>query len=316
MQGTPQEIASNFNSMKEEITKTSLATGKSTEEIANAIKKFATIGFNFKDSMAGGLEATKLSIVLFGDAGETAETFARSLKLLMDTSAGAKSAQEQFAETMSLVSELEKTNQFELNEVNESLIRFAPAAKAAGFSARETLSVLAALGTAGLAGSRGGTLLSSSVNKLKQNLDLLVKELGIQVNPQLDTTFSILTKVLDAIEKVQGTDKMGVGATKAIAEIFGGEKGSKTITALVGVNKQLKENLKILPDVNRTMKDMGIVLDSTSGKAGIATNSFKEFKKALIEGLTSGNDFKNIIGLLATGMQKLAKNGKNIGNAF
>lgn len=316
LSGTPKELEDNFSTMRTEITKTSIATGKSTEDIADAIKKFATIGFSFKDSMAGGLEATKLSILLFGEAGETAESFARSLKLLMDTSAGAKNAQTQFAETMSLVSELEKTNQFELNEVNESLIRFAPAAKAAGFSARQTLSVLAALGTAGLTGARGGTLLSSSVNKLKQNLNLLSKELGIQVNPQLDTTFTVLTKVLDAIEKVQGTDKMGVGATNAIAEIFGGEKGSKTITALVGVNKQLKENLKIVPDLNRTMKDMNSVLNSTSGQANITKNAFKEFKKALIEGIAEGDNFKNITTSIASGMQLLAKNGSKIGKSL
>ncbi|MEK6878150.1 MAG: phage tail tape measure protein, partial [Nanoarchaeota archaeon] len=69
LQGTPEQVASDFKKIRNSITQASKESGISTEELAAAVKQFATIGFNANESLQGGLAASKLSIALFGDAG-------------------------------------------------------------------------------------------------------------------------------------------------------------------------------------------------------------------------------------------------------
>lgn len=303
LQGTPSEIESNFKTLRSEITKFSLETGKSTEEISEAVKAFATIGFSFEDSLKGGIEATKLSILLFGDGAETANTFARAIKILEDTTVGAVSVQEQMAEAFALTAELEKTNQFNIKEVNESLIKFVPTAKSAGLSMRETLILLASLGTAGRTGSNAGTLLSSSFNELRGNLDKVAGSLGISVNPQLDTTFSLMTRVLDKSEELQKTDSLGAAQAKALAEVFGGQKGTKPVESLTALNKLFKENSKILPDVIKFNKEFNKVNDTLASNVRKLTNELKENGKAFVASLVGAEDFNESVKKINKGVK-------------
>ncbi|KKK73542.1 hypothetical protein LCGC14_2892800, partial [marine sediment metagenome] len=149
LQGTTDDITRNFGKLRTEVTKLSIETGRSTEDITNAFQKFATVGFDYETSIAGANFATKTSILLFGDATETANAFARSMRVLQDDSEGAEATSVQLAKIMALTVELYKTNAFELNEMTASLERFAPAAKVAGFSAGESVKFMAALSTAG-----------------------------------------------------------------------------------------------------------------------------------------------------------------------
>ena len=229
LSGTTDEINKNIGSLASEITKLSIETGKSTAEIADAIKKFATIGFDVEESLAGGIGATKLAVLLFGDAGDTANAFARALKVLIDRSKGAKSATEQMNEAFALTAELEKYNQFEINEVTAGLENFATTAKIANLSMQQTLVLLATLGTAAVGGARGGTLLRTSFQKLVENLDEVSSQLGIHLNPQVDTTYTALLKVVDAISKLDEQNLIAVESTGALAEIFGGVRGSLPI---------------------------------------------------------------------------------------
>jgi len=305
LQGTPAEIDAQFKQLSSSITKLSLDTGVSTDKIAEAVKQFATIGFSFQDSLQGGIDATKLSIVLFGDASETAQSFARSLKILTDSTAGAVPVQEQLARAFALTSELEKSNQFDINEVNESLIRFAPTAKAAGISMENTLRLLAALGTAGLTGSRGGTLLSSTVNQLRKNLNLLAGTLGVSVNPQFDDTFTVLQKVLTKAAELGKQDKLGARQVEALSTVFGGEKGTKTINALITAVGTLKNNLNISADADRFNSDVQKVLQTPSGLAKQLGNSLKEAGKAFASSLVNGKDFVSVLQSLNNTVQAI-----------
>lgn len=316
LSGTPEEIAKNFTTLREEITKASLETGKSTEEIAEAVKKFATIGFSFEDALKGGLEATKLSVVLFGDAGDTANAFARALKLLIDTSADAKTSQEQIAEAFALTSELEKTNQFEINEVTESLLKFSGTAKTAKLTMQETLAVLAALGTAGRAGAQGGTLLSTSFNNLVTNLDKVAEQFGVKFNPAVDDAFGTLIKVLDTAEAMSKEVGGEENVITKLADVFGGERGTKALSSLLAVNDQLKKNRAILPDVVKFNKDVADVLNTESGQAQIAGNTFKEFGKALVTGVVGGDDFITSLKDINAFLLTLQKNGVAAGEAI
>jgi TP901 family phage tail tape measure protein len=311
--GTPEEIEAQFRTLRTEITKLSLETGKSTEEIADAVKAFATIGFSFEDSLKGGIEATKLSILLFADAGETARTYARAIKILADTSSNAVSIQEQMNQAFALTAELEKTNQFELNEVIESLIKFAPTAKSAGLSLKETLVLLATLGTAGRTGSNAGTLLSSSVNQLRQNLDKLAGTLGVSVNPQFDTTFDIIGRVLDKASELQKVDSLGARQAEALADVFGGEKGTKTIASLVSLNDTFKENQKVVADAVRFNKDFLRVNDSLSNNVKKLNNQLKENGKAFVAALVGAEDYNQAVKNINTGLSNSRPALENVG---
>jgi len=140
--GTPEEITTNFGIMKNEITQFSLETGKSVEEISEAVKSFATIGFNFKDSLSAGLDATRLSILLFGDAGETANAFASAMKLLIKEGEGLPSKQQQIAEAFALTAELAKDNKDNLSELTQGLNKFSATASTANLSAKETITIV------------------------------------------------------------------------------------------------------------------------------------------------------------------------------
>jgi TP901 family phage tail tape measure protein len=308
LSGTTDEINKNIGSLASEITKLSIETGKSTAEIADAIKKFATIGFDVKESLAGGIGATKLAVLLFGNAGDTANAFARALKVLIDRSKGAKSATEQMNEAFALTAELEKDNQFEINEVTAGLENFATTAKIANLSMQQTLVLLATLGTAAVGGARGGTLLRTSFQKLVENLDKVSSQLGIHLNPQVDTTYTALLKVVDAISKLDEQNLIAVESTGALAEIFGGVRGSLPIQALVALNDQLKKNNQVLPDVAKFNESVTNVLNSESGAAKRLSNNLKEIRKGFVESLFGAENFDTIINNLADSSERVAKN--------
>ena len=295
LSGSPAEIEAAFQQASTVITAFSRQTGVSTEEITEAVRKFSTIGFDFNDALAGGIAATKLSIALFGDASETANTFARAIKILTDNSKDAASAADQMAEAFALTAKLEKTNQFDISEVNESLIKFAPTAKSAGLSLRETLVLLATLGTAGRTGANAGTLLSSSVNELRNNLDKLAGSLGVSVNPNLDTTFTVITKVLDKAQELGKIDNLGARQAKALADVFGGERGTKTIGSLVALANVFKENAKIIPSVTEFEAQFQAVNDTLGNNVRKLSNDLKENGKAFINAVTGGENLNDTV---------------------
>ena len=226
LQGSAQQIEENFGTLRKEITQLSLETGRSVEEITNAFQKFATVGFDFETSLAVATSATKTAILLFGDATDTANAFARTMRVLVDESKDAKPASEQLSEAMALTVELWKENAFELNEFTAGLERFAPIAKTAGFSAGEATKLIATLGTAALRGSKAGRLLGTSIVRLVTKTDELASSLGIKVNPELDRTFDIFLKVLDALEKTKSaTGKVSPEFERLVKSIFGLRSG-------------------------------------------------------------------------------------------
>ena len=314
LSGTPEELDAQFKTMSRVITDFSLKTGISTEVLAEAMKKFATLGFSFEESLAGAMSSAKLSTVLFGDAGETADAFARALKLLIDRSKGAKSATEQMNESFALVAELEKTNQFEINEVTASLKNFGGTAKTLGLSMNETLAILATLGTGMMEGARGGTAASSAFQVLVKNLKEVAKTLGINVNPNTQRMSDIFVEVISVIQKLGKTDIQG--QTDAINKLFGGLRGAKPIRALVGDLDNLKRNLQIKPNVDDFEAQFNRLLETTSGQAKIIANYRREVDKAFISGIAGADDFRGALISIKGTMEDLLPLMRDIGLAI
>jgi len=315
LSGTPEEIEKNFKTLKDSITSFSLQTGISTDTLAESVKKFASLGFEFKEALAGGLGAAKLSVVLFGDAAETSDSFARALNLLIDRSKGAKAPIEQMNELFALTAELEKTNQFEIKEVNESLKNFAGTAKSLGITGKETIAILASLGTNLLEGARGGTLASSAFQQLINNLEDVSAVLGINVNPQVESTTQIFTRVIDEIERLGKTNI--VAQTSAINKLFGGLKGARPVRALIADLKRLKENLQIEGDVGKFNKEVQDLVNNSLPKlVDRFHNLNKEAGKAFVGGLVGGEDFAQTMQIINSELVNLIPLAKDAGEVL
>jgi TP901 family phage tail tape measure protein len=291
LQGSSVDIARNFKNLREEVIQLSLDTGESVENITNAFQKFATVGFDFETSLEGANNAVKLAGVLFGNSVETANAFARSMRVMVDESDNTKTAGEQIAEAMALTAELWKTNAFEINEFTQSMENFASTAKTSNLTTKESIVLLATLGTGAIRGARGGRLLRSSIGKLIGNLDKLAKTLGVEVNEELDSTFDVLLRVIDAIAELRKQSKLAPEASKAIAEIFGGIRGGQPVRALVALRDELRKNLELTGDVSKLNDAFAEVTDTIQRQAQILGNLKKEVGKAFVVGLTDADNF-------------------------
>jgi len=294
MSGTADEVAINFKKIRSSITEASKATGISTEELAKAVKEFATLGFSANESLQGALGASKLSIALFGDAGETAGAFARALNIMIDRSKGAKTAVDQMNEAFALTSQLEETNNFEIKMVTEALDKFAGTAAGVGLTMNQTLAILAALGTAGRRGSEGATLLSTAFNQLLGNIPKITKSLGLVVGAG-ESTFVTFRRIIDEITRLNATPGGKNAAVQAMADIFGGARGIKIVQSLVAVKEILDKNIATLPSFAALNVKVDRTLNSESKQAEILGNNLKEMGKSFITAIAGSEDFTGAI---------------------
>lgn len=285
------DVESAIDQIRERITALSIETGVSTEQITLAFERFVSAGFDIETAFAGATGAVKTSIALFGDAGQAADTFAAAFKVLVDESENAIPPQEQILKIFAQTAELAKSNVFTFDEFRESLEKFAATAKIANFTQQQTIALLATLNSAAVKGSRGGTLLRTAVQQLVGNLDDVANELGIQVNPQLDNTFDVLVKVVNATSDLNKASKITAETTPILAEIFGGIRGTEIAQALIAVRKTLEENLTVLGDFTKLSSDVDSLNDSLSGQVRIFKNLTKEIGKTFVSGLIGGDSF-------------------------
>jgi TP901 family phage tail tape measure protein len=294
LQGTPAEVDSAFKKIRASITEASKATGISTEELADAVKQFATLGFSANESLQGALGASKLSIALFGDAGQTAGAFARALNIMIDRSKGAKSAIDQMNEAFALTSQLEETNNFEIKNVTEALDKFGGTAAGVGLTMNQTLAILAALGTAGRRGSEGATLLSTSFNQLLANIPKISKSLGLVVDAG-ESTFTTFTRILNKVTELNNTPGGQASAISAISDVFGGARGIKIVQSLIAVKDILDKNIATLPSFTALNVKAARTLESESGQAKQLGNDLKEMAKSFITAMAGSEDFTKAI---------------------
>lgn len=312
IQGTADSIDANFGVLKKAALELSLKTGKSVETIINSFQKFATVGFDFETSLQGANGAVKLSTLLFGDATEEANAFARSMRVLVDRSDSTASAGQQIQEAMALTAELWKTNAFEINEFTNDLEKFAGTAKTTNITTQETISLLATLSTAGLR-NRGGQLLRTSIQKLLENLDKLAGTLGVRVNPQLDTTFSVLMKVITELERLQQTTGTLGSTTEVISEIFGGVRGGEVVRALIALRGELQKNISILPDLKKFNNEFEEQNKQINRLVEQFHNANREIGKAFVVGITGGDDFRDSLEKIVDRLKEIQKEANSVG---
>jgi len=316
LQGTTQQINDNYKTLQDSARKLSIETGQSVEDIVNAFQKFATVGFDFETSLEGANNATKLSILLFGDAEETANAFARTMRVLVDESDKARDAGQQIAEAMAQTSKLWETNAFELNEFTESLTKFAPTAKTMNLSAQQTIALLSALSTAGLRGGRAGRLLRTAFTKLITQTDKLAKSLGVKVNPEVDKTFDVFLRTLNAMEKTRDEAGRVSPEFEKVVKSIVGLRSSDAIKGLIALRKELNKNLAVTGDVDEFNKSFEDVNSQIFKLIEQFHNLNREIGKGFVTGLVGGEDFKNSLEEITEALKVLQKRAETTGLFF
>ena len=294
--GVGGDITGAFQRLQSEVRELALATGESMAKITSAFYRFGTVGLDFETSIAGMRASVDLAMAMFGDADQIARVLAQAYRLLGDTIDSNISPMERLESIGAQLYAMWRTNAFEINEMMGALQQFLPTANTANFTLTETISLLASLQTGGLKGTRAGRLLRTSVNKLVGNLDELAGSLRIWVNPQLDSTFDVLMKVIGAVKELSAKGKLPVESMKAISTIFGGVRGAEPIKALVSLYDTLTRNLETAGgDMSKLMAllrgRVDEVTDSVSRQSQIMGELRNQIGMTFLKGMFGGEDF-------------------------
>lgn len=314
LEASSTDIERDFTRVQGVIRQFSLQTGKSVEAITNAIQKFATVGFDLETSLVGGLEATKLAITLFGDVEDTAQAFARSLRVMTEDLDTAEEKQKAISEALAITDQLWQTNAFEINEFSQNLTKFAGVAKIANLSIEDTLTLLATLSTGGLA-NRAGRLLRSTLLKSLQDIEKVTRELDLDFDPKTQPTIEFILALVDSLKGLKVAENIPVELAGTLGELFT-VRGTEVIAALVALEKTLKENIALTPDVEKFNDTFERILKTTGSLAEQFSNVNKEIGKAFVTGITGGEDFNIFLQRLIPQLREIRETAETVGFAL
>jgi TP901 family phage tail tape measure protein len=286
--------------LEDTIRSFSKESGIALDQLASSFYRFGTVGISFEESLTGAIAAAKLAKATLGDTDTISRSLAMGFRLLGDTVDKSLTPMEKQESVAGKILALWRTEAFEANEFAGSLANFVSTANVANFTMDETIALLSSMGTAGVQGAKGGTLLKTAIFKLVENLDKLAPTLGIAVNPELEDTFQILMRVLETINKLSQTTGVPAEALKSINEIFGGVRGGQAITALNALLPELKKNLEnlgrdpqeFISGLNTRFKE---VTDTVSGQLDIFKRMKESVGESFVKGITGANDFKEAL---------------------
>lgn len=324
LQGTSADIKINLDKAKKAITAFSIESGKSIEDITNAVYEFSTVGFDIDSALSAGFDSVRLATVLFGDAKETSVAFARSIRAMATDITDAKRTQEELAQAMALTSELFETNAFKIDELSSGLQKFSGTAKSLGLSISETLVLMASLSSQGLNANRTGRILAMTFTKLQTRLDEIASLLGIKVNPELDTTFSLFMKVTKAIGELKGERgldgvvKIAPQVAEAIKSIFGARSGEAVfdiVADIKNVSKSMEDFLAQKPDVTGFRNEFKNMEDDLNRQVEIYHNLNREIGHAFITGLVDAENYTDALQSINTTWTEIYDNAEKYGKA-
>jgi TP901 family phage tail tape measure protein len=288
--------------LRERINNFSKESGIAVDKLTSAFYRFGTIGVKFEDAMEGAIASAKLAKATFGDIDIIARSLAMTYLLLGKTMDATLTPAEKMTRMATMVYKLWQKNAFEANEFASSLQNFISVANIANFTIDETLALLASLGTAGVMGARGGTLLRTSIFQLVQNLEELAPALGVGVaeGERLYVTFR---RVIDSLAEMSKAGITPPETLEAMHKIFGGVRGGQVVSALVALNKELKENEKITEEVTKANEELDKryqeVINSLSGTAERITNLKKHIGETFVRAIAGGDTFEESLRRIA-----------------
>lgn len=299
---TSMDISSAYIRLQDEVEKLSLKTGISLDKITNAFFRFGTLGIDFEESLAGMNAAVNISLALGGNLEQVVRPLAFAYDLLGDTMDQTIPVSERLEQLGSKMFGIWKINAFEIDGFSQALINFLPTANAMNFSFDETLALLAAMSSSAILAGRGGRLLRQSVLRLTANMGKLASQLGLFVNPQLESSNEILLKVLKRIKEL-GESGTVEKAGEALTAIFGGARMGEAARGLISVFDLIQENIDITSasgDVlDKQMKAyadrLKEVEDSLHRQLEIGKQLSTQLGRVFLKGIFGGDEFAETI---------------------
>jgi TP901 family phage tail tape measure protein len=240
--GTIEEMKKEMGTLKPFIEKLSQETGQSIKDLGDVFFSFRASGLDFKTSMAGMDVSNKIARTQMGDIKKVAESLSKVMLLMGDSFESGGTSVDKMNKFAALSYELNTKNAFSIDQLTDSMLSFAPSAKTAGLSAEQALKLMATVNSAGIMSSSAGRTMGTGLSKFIMNFKELTPLLGIKIDPKTGT-FNALMQTLDALKRLNAEGKLSPEFTKAINDIFGGERGGKTVKALVSVYDVLKQNV-------------------------------------------------------------------------
>jgi len=307
--------------LEDTIRNFSKESGISLDQLASSFYRFGTVGIAFSDALSGAIASAKLAKATLGDVDTISRSLAMTYRLLGDTIDSSLSPMAKQESLAGKILHLWRTNAFEANEFASSLNNFVSTANIVNFTTDQTIALLASLGTAGVQGARGGTLLKTAIQKLVENLDDLAPKLGVAVNPELENTFDVFMRVLEAINKLSQTKGIPAEALESIRDIFGGVRGGQVISALNALLPELKKNLEdlgrdpqeFIKGLNDRFKE---VTDEVSGQIEIFRRMKEQVGEAFVKGILGAEDFKNALEKINDFLTEMVPLSEKIGNSI
>lgn len=309
---TSDDVDADFSRVQKTIEEFSRRSGVAVQDVTSAIQRFATVGFDVETALEGGLRSTQLAITLFGDADETANAFARSLRVMTEGISDASEQQRLIAEALALTDQLWQTNAFEVNEFSGNLEKFAGTARIANLSIEDTLTLLATLSTGGL-GNRAGRLLRSTLLRSLADIENITRQLDLDFDPNNQPTIVFIQELIDSLKELSVQGNVPAELTETIGELFT-VRGAEVLSALTALEGTLKENLALTPDVNKFNKEFEDQLETVNRLVDRFKNLNKEIGRAFVTGLVGGNDFKESLKDIITLQEDILDNSRQFGN--
>lgn len=293
------DMATTMKDLEVRIQNLSQTTGESMTKIASAFYRFGTVGEDFETAWAGAEAAVRFALATQGDADQVAQTMALTFKLLGNTMDDTIPITQRFNAQFAKQFKLWQVNAFEADQLTQSFKQFLPTANTLGLSLDETTALLATLNSAALQGSRGGRLLRTSFTKLIDNSDKLADSLGLAVNPELDNTFELFTKVLKSIKDLSSLGELPIEAQRVISDLFGGVRGGEPVKALIALYDTLQQNLAITTteysDLSDTLQNYDKRIQDVNNSVSKQLEIFRELRsqagRSFVIGITGAEDY-------------------------
>ena len=226
----------------------------------------------------------------------------------------AEEKQKAISEALALTDQLWQTNAFEINEFSQNLTKFAGTANIANLSIEDTLTLLATLSTGGLA-NRAGRLLRSTLLRALQDIEKVTRELDLDFDPKTQPTIEFILALVDSLKGLRTAENIPVELASVLGELFT-VRSTEVVASLVSLEKTLKENIALTPDVQKFNDTFERILKTTGSLAEQFTNVNKEIGKAFVTGLTGGEDFNIFLQRLIPQLREIRETAETVGFAL
>lgn len=213
------------------------AWGDSADDFVRANYMMAGAGLNSTQALAGTRAAARLAKAAIDDHIPAASLLATVYSTVGDKTRDVELEMDSLAERMAQTQQMFQIAN--LGQLGAGLTNSIPAAKAAGVSYSELLTIVGALNTEGLAGPAAGTAMAGTLRQLLR----ASKDLGFDLARGVDGGIDFIG-TLENIEKKYGQFARMTDEQKMAFQAAFGDEGVRAVQLFSGKTEMLREKLE------------------------------------------------------------------------